>query len=89
MFDVAWSEIIVVVLVSVFTLDIKDISKIIKFIRNVAGYCNSCLKELQEFILEVEKEGKKITDLQGNEYETYDIDDITPDLKKSDQKNAE
>jgi Sec-independent protein translocase protein TatA len=82
MFDIGWTEIIIVVLVSCFALDIKDLPKIIKGIKRAMNYCSDFIKECKLLLFEVEQDAKKIIDLDGNEQVTYDISDLMPDIKK-------
>ena len=83
MFDIGWSEIIVVGFVSSLVLDWKDIPKIIKAGRSAFSYFNKIISEIKYIILNIEKEMNKIIDLDGNEQETYDLTDIMPDIKTS------
>ncbi len=88
MFEVGLSEVLVIILVACYFLDIKDVPKIIKAVRQVFKYLNSFSKEVKDFIENLEKESKKIVDMEGNEQETFDLDDITPDLEKNDLKTS-
>lgn len=91
MFDIGWTEIVVVVIVSCLTLDIKDLIKIIKASKQITHQINIFIKDMKLFFHSLEKEAetttKKITDLEGNEQIAYDIEEIMPDIKKS--KNPE
>jgi Sec-independent protein translocase protein TatA len=89
MFDIGWTEIIVVVLVGCFALDIKDLPKIVKGFKQVMNYCNNLIKECKLLLFEVEQETKKIIDLDGNEQLTYDISDMMPDIKKDKDKDKD
>jgi Sec-independent protein translocase protein TatA len=82
MFDIGWSEIIVVAIVGCLALDVKDIFKILKWVKQVTRHFNVLTKEIKEFFVDLEQETKSIVDLDGNKQKTYDLDDITPDLKK-------
>ena len=81
MFDIGWTEIIVIGVVGCFALDVKDIPKILKTIKQVFNYITSVTDEIKAFFLDLEKESKTIIDLQGNKQTTYDLDDIKPDIK--------
>jgi Sec-independent protein translocase protein TatA len=82
MFDIGWSEIIVVAIVGCLALDVKDIFKILKWVKQVTRHFNVLTKEIKEFFVDLEQETKSIVDLDGNKQKTYDLDDIAPDLKK-------
>lgn len=90
MFDIGWTEIIVVVMVSCLALDIKDIPKILKTIKQVMSYLGNLTNEIRTFFIDLEKETKTIIDLDGKEQKTYDLDHIKPDIElhKSDVDNA-
>ena len=81
MFDIGWTEIIVVGVVSSLVLDWRDIPKIIKGFRSVFSYFNTIISEIKDIFLNIEKEASTIIDLDGNEQETYDLSDIMPDIK--------
>ena len=81
MFDIGWTEIIIVVIVSCLALDFKDLPKIVKGIKQAIKYANELFLEVKQVFTELEQETKKIIDLEGNEQITYDLDDITPDIK--------
>jgi Sec-independent protein translocase protein TatA len=88
MFEIGWTEVIVVVIVGCLVLDIKDISKIIKWIHKSIKYCNNLMQEFKQIFHQLEEETNKIIGLDGNEHTAYDLDDITPDLKKDDNENG-
>lgn len=90
MFDIGWTEIVVVVMVSCLVLDIKDIPKILKSIKKALRYLSDLTDEIKTFFIDLEKETKTIIDLDGKEQTTYDLDHIKPDIKnsKSDVDNA-
>lgn len=87
MFDIGWTEIVVVAIVSCLALDMKDIPKILRTIKQAMRYLGTLTDEIRTFFTELEKETKTIIDLNGNEQITYDLDHIKPDIKisKSDE----
>lgn len=89
MFDVGWTEIIVVGVVSSLVLDWRDIPKIIKGFKSIISYFNNVIAEIKEIFFNLEKEANKIIDLDGNEQETYDLSDIMPDIKPSYKEKSE
>jgi Sec-independent protein translocase protein TatA len=93
MFDIGWTEIIVVIIVSCLLLDIKDIPSIIKTFKQLFKQFNTLIKEAKTFFLDIEQEAKiitkKVTDLEGNEQKAYDLDQIMPDIKESKDKNKD
>lgn len=86
MFDIGWSEIIVIIIVNSIFLDFKDIPKIIKYIKKISCYFRELLDEIKVFFSDFEQETNKIIDLEGNEQLTYDLDDIMPDIKEAKKK---
>ena len=90
MFDIGWTEIVVVVMVACLALDIKDIPKVLKAIKKALRYLSDLTDEIKTFFIDLEKETKTIIDLDGKEQKTYDLDHIKPDIKdpKSDIDNA-
>ncbi len=89
MFDIGWTEIIVVVIVSCLALDMKDIPKILRTIKQAIRYLGNLTDEIRTFFIDLEEETKTILDLDGKEQKTYDLNHITPDIKnsKSDEDN--
>ncbi|MCT4635469.1 MAG: hypothetical protein N4A31_04395 [Rickettsiales bacterium] len=89
MFDIGWTEIIVVVIVSCLALDIKDIPKILRTIKQAMRYLGNLTDEIKTFFIDLEEETKTILDLDGKEQKTYDLNHIKPDIKnsKSDEDN--
>jgi|GEM_PF-4803348 Sec-independent protein translocase protein TatA len=85
MFDIGWTEIIVIIVVGSLILDIKDLRKVIAWVRQSMKYINDIFSEFKEIISDLEHETKKIKDLDGDEHIAYDLDDITPDLKEDDR----
>ncbi len=83
MFDIGFSEIIVIIIVACIVLDIKDISKVIKALKKFIRFSNEMVDEVKKIFDNLDQEGRKIIDLEGNEQITYDLDDITPDIKDS------
>ncbi len=92
MFDIGWTEIIVVIIVGCLVLDIKDIPAIIKVTKRAIRHCNDFLNEIKKLFTEIDKEAKvvkrTIIDLDGNEQIAYDLDDITPDIFSSTKKSV-
>ena len=88
MFDIGLTEIIVVIFIGCLVLDIKDIPAIIKWIKNAMNYCNNFINEIKKIFIDLDQETKTvkktIIDLEGNSQIAYDLDDITPDIKKLD-----
>ena len=93
MFDIGWTEIIVIIIVSCLLLEVKDIPSIIKTFKQLIKQFNTLIKEAKTFFIDIEQEAKiitkKVTDLEGNEQKAYDIDQIMPDIKKSKDKNKD
>lgn len=91
MFDIGWTEIVVVIIVACFVFDIKDISSIIKLSRSFFKQINNFIKEAKIFITDIEHEGNlrtnKITDLEGKKQVAYDVEKIMPKSKNSKNKN--
>ncbi len=83
MFDIGWTEIIVIIIVGCLVLDFKDIPKIIKGIKQFIKHCNDLVTEAKQIFTDLEQEAKKIIDLDGNEQITYDLSDVIPDIKKA------
>jgi len=87
MFDIGWIEVVVVIIVGCLVLEVKDIPEILKVIRKFIRKYQGFVKEIKESINEIDHEAKNITktitDLEGNKHIAYDLDDITPDIKKS------
>lgn len=88
MFDIGWTEILVVVIISCLLLDVKDIPKIIKACRKAVNYFISLTEEVKSFFLELEQETKVILDDEGNEHQAYDLDCIMPDIKQKKSKKS-
>lgn len=89
MFDIGLSEIIVIIIVSFFMLDMKDMAKIIKFAKSIFSQINSIISELKGIIDNLEKNEltqKKIIDLDGNEQIAYDLEETFTDVKKTKKK---
>lgn len=86
MFDIGWTEIIVVVIVACIMLEVKDLPKVFKSIRQLINYCNSLIKEVKQAFQDTIEETTKITDLEGKEHKTYDLEDIMPDIIREDGK---
>ncbi len=82
MFDIGWTEIVVVVMVACMVLDIKDIPKILKTIKQAFNYVSDLSSEVKSFFADIERETKTIIDLEGKEQITYDLDHIRPDIKE-------
>lgn len=80
MFEVGFSEIIVIIVVACYALDVKDLPGIVKNVRFAFSYINKLIKDVKDFIFELEQE--TIIDLEGKKQITYKIDDILPDIKK-------
>ncbi len=85
MFDIGWTEIVVVVMVACLMLEVKDLPKIIRSIKQAANYIGDLTSEVKTFFIDLEKETKTIIDLDGIEQMTYDLDHMKPDIK--DQKS--
>lgn len=81
MFDIGWSEIIVIIIVASIALDIKDIPTIIKGFKQIVSYINNLVNDIKNIFIDIEQDAKKIVDLEGVEQTTYDLDDIMPDIK--------
>ena len=88
MFDIGWTEIVVILLVSSLMLDIKDIPKIIKGFKKISRYFKELIEEIKVIFNDIEKETNTIIDLDGNEQITYDLNDILPDIKTSKNKEV-
>lgn len=89
MFDIGLSEIIVIIIVSFFMLDMKDMAKIIKFIKSFFSQVNTIISEFKSVIDNLEKSEltqKKIIDLDGNEQIAYDLEETFTDVKKTKKK---
>ena len=86
MFDIGWTEIIVIIIVGCLVLDFKDIPGILQSLKQLVKKYNDFTKEIKDIFKEIDQETKSvtrtITDLEGNEHIAYDLDDIMPDLKK-------
>ena len=52
------------------------------------NYCNNFINEIKKIFIDLDQETKTvkktIIDLEGNSQIAYDLDDITPDIKKLD-----
>ncbi len=88
MFDIGWTEIVVILLVSSLMLDIQDIPKIIKGLKKISRYFKELIEEIKVIFNDIEKETNTIIDLDGNEQITYDLNDILPDIKTSKNKEV-
>lgn len=88
MFDIGWSEIVVVAAVSSVVLDFKDIPKIIKQLKKISLYLNNIVQDIKEVFSEIEQESNKIIDLEGKEQITYDLSDFMPDIKKTTKRKS-
>lgn len=102
MFDIAWSEIFVVLVVGIILVKPEDIPKVIKGLKNFFSYLSNIKNELASVFKDidysaVEEDGqnkkyikKTIIDLEGNEQEIFDISDLKPIsdfLKKENNKD--
>ena len=85
MFEIGWTEIIIVIIVASLMLDLKDIPSIIKQCKQAIKYCNDFIDEIKKIFLHIEQESKKIIDLDGKEQITYDLSDVMPNI--SDKPN--
>lgn len=87
MFDIGWTEVIVVIVVACLMLDIKDIASIIKLARQSFKQLNHFTQEVKSFLTDIEQETqvvtKKIIDLEGKEQVAYDIEQILPKIHGS------
>ena len=83
MFDIGLTEIIVVIIVASVMLDIKDLPKIIKVVKQIIQYLNEIIADVKKIYTDIEQETNKIIDLDGNEQVTYDLSDIMPDIKEA------
>ncbi len=88
MFDIGWTEILVVVVISCLLLDIKDIPRIIKACRKIINYFMSLTEEVKLFFSELEQETRVVLDDEGNEHKAYDLDCIMPDIKQKKSKKS-
>lgn len=88
MFDIGWTEILVVVVISCLLLDIKDIPRIIKACRKIMNYFMSLTEEVKLFFSELEQETRVVLDDEGNEHKAYDLDCIMPDIKQKKSKKS-
>lgn len=91
MFDIGLSEIIVIIIVSFFMLDMKDMVKIIKFVKGFFSQVNTIISEFKSIIDNLEKSEltqKKIIDLDGNEQIAYDLEETFTDVKKTKNKHS-
>lgn len=97
MFDIGWTEIIVITIIGCLVLDVKDIPKIINWLKEASSYCNNFFQELKQIFIDIDQENKEITkiiDLDGNEQIAYNLDDIAPDIlpnlgNKNHEKNKD
>ena len=66
--QIGWSEILVIILVSIIVIGPKDLPVVVrKFIQiknGIKNYINSFQKSMEDIVEEHEKDIKKITDLQ-------------------------
>ena len=84
MFDVGWTELVVITIIACLMLEVKDIPKILKIIRQAFKYFNDLIKDIRQIFHDIEDETTKITDLDGNEHKAYninDLDDLAADVK--------
>lgn len=86
MFDIGLTEIMVTGVVACIVLDVKDIPKIFKTVKQFFNYIANVTDEIKSVFNDLEKETKTIIDLEGNNQLTYDLEDIRPDIK-NDRKN--
>lgn len=86
MFDIGLSELIVICIVSFVFLDFKDIPKIFRFIKNIIKEINSYFEELKKALEEIDSETKTILDDDGNEHISYNLDDIMPKIRDSNDR---
>jgi len=100
MFDLAWSEIILVAVVGLLVIGPKEIPTVIRFCKNTLHKLRSLSKEVTDSFKELDpiddlkKETEKlnediryIVDLEGNLQPTYDLSDVVtkPEVKKVDK----
>jgi Sec-independent protein translocase protein TatA len=86
MFEIGFSEVIIVIVVACYVFEIKDLPKIIKLVKAFYRHVNHYVEQAKSFVSELEKE--TIVDLEGKEQTTYNIEDIMPDIKPS-KKNKD
>lgn len=86
MFDIGFSEVLVVAVISFFLLDIKDIPKILRYIRKFFHQVNSYFNELKAALEDIETETTKIIDDEGREHIAYNLDEIKPKIRENDER---
>lgn len=72
-------------------LDMKDMVKIIKFVKGFFSQVNTIISEFKSIIDNLEKSEltqKKIIDLDGNEQIAYDLEETFTDVKKTKNKHS-
>lgn len=82
MFEIGFGEIIVIIVVACYVLEVRDLPSLIRNARSACNYINKIIKEIKNFIFELEQETIAIIDLEGKERIAYKVDDILPDIKK-------
>jgi len=84
MFDIGWTEVVVIIIIACLVLEVKDLPKIFKAITQIINYCNDLIKEIKSMFNDTVKHTKKVIDLDGKEHLAYTIEDIMPDIRKED-----
>lgn len=76
MFEIGWTEIVVIAIIACIVLEVKDIPKILKYLRKSFNYLNNLVQDLRQAFHDIEEETTKITDLEGNEHEAYNVNEL-------------
>lgn len=91
MFDISFSELITVILVSIITMDYKDIGKVYKVLKNFTANINAILKNFRDSLnaeLKVDDDplgnhSKKIlAEFKSMKRKSNSNEDIKPNIKK-------
>jgi sec-independent protein translocase protein TatB len=102
MFDLSWSELMVVGVVGLVVIGPEELPAIVRNCKKIMAQIKQVSKEFTDSITEMDEfkdlkeEAKKlnediktIVDLDGNVQRTYDISDIMPEIEKNKQKMQE
>jgi sec-independent protein translocase protein TatB len=102
MFDLSFSELLLVAAVGLLVIGPKDLPKVILTvkksiakIKNIARDFTSSLtdideiSDLKEEVRKINNEMRTIIDLNGNEQETYDLSDVMPQINDNKAKKDE
>lgn len=88
MFELAWSEIALILILAFLLIGPKDFPILIKSLIRYINKAKSMQKEFKATMDEIIAEAniKEITDMDGNKQQTYDLTDFLPEFGKEQPK---